>query len=264
MIKLVDVLKTVIKEAKKDSYFNIDDYSADRGDSKKDQAAPGYSARSTGGTTIDRTPRQDFGLFKGKGQDGWADDEVQFSQELKSIVDAYHKKAGIMRSRGTTTRSNTEKGITKWAPDNIIVRLPQEAWEEFKTDVRTIRRKIQNVIGSFVKNATAEDSVGKKYEDVNWEEVDGWLKSIKVDNKNKVINLKAPRDSWDLIRAALDKLYPRANNNEKVFVGRPHELSDRQARNAAKNAKRWPKRPSPEELKAMYAAQAAAEKGEED
>ena len=230
MIKLLDVLKDVLKEA---TDFTVGGYSAD-GDSKKDQAAAGYSARSTGGTTIDRTPRKNFDLGKGKGHEGWFDDEIKFDQELKSIVDRYHARAAKMKALGTSTRADIRGGKQGWQERNYIVKLPTGSWEEFKTDKRNLVNAIRKIIVKFVEQVTGPDYTGRAFEDLNDEEFKSWLKSFKVNSKDETLRMTIPLKAKEPIEKLLKGLYPTAGKGERgvqrsLYFGPEHEYIARKA-----------------------------------
>ncbi len=235
-MKLTDILHDIILEAR-DKFFNVNDYTADAGDSKKDQAAPGYSARSTGGTTIDRTPRQDMGLFKGKGQEGWADSEVQYNQNLKSIVDRYHAGVKKRAERGTTTRPDTEKGITKFNVVPTEIRVPEEDWAELVSDKRNITRRIRNIITAWAAKVTSPDYTDFTFEPLDPETLQSWVKSIKIDPIKKIVVGKIPTKVFPDLKAALSKLYPRRSHGA-VSVGRSGDFERQQANTARANKMR--------------------------
>lgn len=236
MIKLTDILHNIILEAK-DKFFNVNDYSADTGDSKKDQAAPGYSARSTGGTTIDRTPRQDFKLGKGKGHEGWFDSEIQYNQNLKSIVDRYHVGVQKRKERGTTTRPDTEKGITKFNVVPVEIRVPEEDWAELMSDKRNITRRIRNILTAWAAKVTSPDYTDFTFEPLTPEALQSWIKSIKIDPAKQIITGKVPTKVFPDLKAALSKLYPRRSHGA-VSVGRPGDFERQQANTALVNKRR--------------------------
>lgn len=227
-MKLINILKTILKEAAP----TVDDYAASLYGKGKDQPAAGYSARSTGGTTIDRTPRKDMELGKGKGHEGWFDDEIQFDQELKSIVDRYHKKAAMMKSRGTSTRADVRGGKQGWQPRDYIIKLPTGSWEEFLTDKRTLVNKLRKLIMKFVEQVTGPDHTGKPFEDLSDQELASWLKSFKVNSKDQTMALTIPLHAKPFIEKLLKGLYPSSGQKvggqqNSVFIGFPHELEKR-------------------------------------
>lgn len=255
MIKLIDVLKDILKEA---ADFTVGGFTAD-GDSKKDQAAAGYSARSTGGTTIDRTPRKDMGLFKGKGQEGWEDSEKVYSQALKSIVDRYHAGVQKRTQRGTTTRPDTEKGITKFNVVPTEITVPEEDWAELVSDKRNITRRLRNIITAWAAKVTSPDYTEFKFEELSPETLKSWIASIKLDTKNKMLIGKIPTKVFPDLQAALTKLYPRRSHGA-VHVGRPGNYTRQQANTARSNRMRGVGQSADREVMRLAGAEAAAER----
>jgi len=237
MIKLLDVLKIVLKEAAP----TVDDYDNstygvsddDSGEEKKSRQLKNYS-----GDKVDYRNRTDFETGKGKGHEGWFDDEIQFDQELKSIVDRYHKKAAMMRSRGTTTRADVRGGKLGWEVRNYIIKLPTgPSWGEFLTDRKTVINKLRAFVMQFVEYVTGPDYTGKPYQDLDDKELASWLKSFKVDSKTETIYLTIPKHAKKAIEAYLVDRYPNTGQKKggevnSVFVGFPHEFEKRKQVNA--------------------------------